>query len=150
MPNRSSLAFNTEIKPLLLPANRTATATSAALDLRHADDVALVFVAGAPGDTFSGSVKAEFEVQETNDDPTGSPVWTAVANADLTYSEAGTNVGTAKVVDANGKASLGYKVGYKGSKRWIRVIDRRTGTQSTGTPTTIIALLGRLRVGPAA
>lgn len=146
MPNRSSLTTSVEPKVLLLPANRTATATSASVDLRYADDVALLFTVGAQGDTLSGSVKAEFEVQESDDNTT----FTAVANADLTNFETGTNVGTAKVIDANAKASMTYRAGYKGNKRYIRVVERRTGAHTTGTPTSVLALLGRTRYQPVA
>lgn len=146
MPNRSRLFSGVEIKPLLAPANRTATATSNSLDLRYADDAMLAFSIGTQGDTLSGSVKAEFEVQESDDNTT----FTAVANADLTTFEAGTNAGTAKVVDANAKANAVYRVGYKGNKRYIRGVDRRTGTHTTGTPTAIFGLLGSTRSQPVA
>ena len=146
MPNRSSLTTSAEPKALLLPANRTATATSASLDLRYADDVLLVFTVGAQGDTLSGTVKTEFEVQESDDNTTFTPV----ANADLTSSESGTNAGTAKVIDANAKANSTYKAGYKGYKRYIRVVERRTGTHTTGTPTAVHAVLGRTRYQPVA
>lgn len=146
MTSRTSLASNTGVTQLLAPANRTATATSASVDLRDVDDVALIFAAGAQGDTLSGSVKAEFEVQESDDNST----FTAVANADLTSFEAGTNVGTVKVVNANAKANQAYRVGYKGGKRYIRGVDRRTGTHTNGTPSAIYALTGRNYLSPVA
>ena len=144
MPNRSSLAARTAPVQLLAPANRTATATSNVLDTRDCDDVALLFSVGAPGDTLAPNLKAELEVQESDDNATFTPV----ANTDLTYSEAGTNVGTAKVIDGNAKANSVYIVGYKGYKRFIRCVDRRTGAHTNGTPTAINALKGRNRVSP--
>ena len=54
------------------------------------------------------------------------------------------------MVDSNAKAGLTYKVGYKGNKRYLRVIDRRTGTQANGTPSSVLALLGKNRYSPIA
>lgn len=55
-----------------------------------------------------------FEVQEANDDGTGSPdTWAAVADADLEGSE--------PTVDASGEGDEQYRLGYTGGKRHLRV-----------------------------
>ena len=146
MVSRSSTFSATGTTQLLAPANRTTTTTSASLDTRDGESAALLFNVGAAGDTLSGTVYIELEVQESNDNST----WTAVANTDLNnYVTGSTNAGTAKKIAANADANQAYLVGYKGGMRYIRGVDRRTGTHSTGTPTGIVGISGRRHLAPA-
>jgi hypothetical protein len=144
MPNHTSLYANTGFVSLMIPAVKTADANSTGLDLQNCDDAVLLFHVGDSGDTLSGSVKIELEVQESDDDST----YTAVANADLTNYVTGTNVGTVAVIDAPSEDSNVFAVGYKGTKRYIRGVANVTGTHTNGTPIGVTGLRGRNRAQP--
>ena len=146
MPNRSSLYSNTGMTLLLTPATRTADANSTGFDTRNSDDVTIAFIVGASGDTLSGSVYIECELEESDD----NSVWTDVADVDVTNSVTGTNTGTAAKIDDPAEDDTIVKVGYKGYKRYVRGVLNVTGTHSNGTPTAIIALSGGNRIVPVA
>ena len=146
MPNRSSLYSNTGMTLLLTPATRTADANSTGFDTRDSDDVTIAFIVGASGDTLSGSVFIECELEESDD----NSVWTDVADVDVTNSVTGTNTGTAAKIDDPAEDDTIVKVGYKGYKRYVRGVLNVTGTHSNGTPTAIIALSGGNRYVPVA
>lgn len=91
---------------------------------------------GASGDTLSGSVKFELAVQESDD---GSS-WSAVADADISASVAGSQTGTFALIDDAAEDSLVYSVAYIGGKQYVRAIVNATGTHTNGTPLSITAL----------
>jgi hypothetical protein len=122
----------------LTAANRTADANGTGVDLQGYDGALIVAVIGAEGDTLSGSVKIEIEVEESDDDST----YTDVANADLLGNVTGTNTGTVCVIDDNTEAPAVHKVAYVGNKRYIRAVDNRTGTHTVGTPTAAVVVRG--------
>lgn len=118
-------------------ANRTADANGTGVDLRGYDGALVVAVVGAEGDTLSGSVNIAFELEESDDDST----YTDVAAADILGGTGGAN-GQFALIDDNAEAPAVHKVSYVGSKRYIRVVDNRTGTHTTGTPTAAIVVRG--------
>lgn len=128
----------------LLPAVRTADANGIGIDLKGYDAAQMVGYIGAPGDTLSGSVKIELELQHSDDNST----FVACADADLSAAVTGTNTGTFAVIDANGEASLSYAVGYMGSKRYIRIVSNVTGTHTNGTPSAALAILSEAHAVP--
>lgn len=144
MPNHTSLYANTGFVSLLIPATRTADANSTGLDLQNCDDATLLFHVGNSGDTLSGTVKIELEVEESDDDST----YTDVADADLTNYVAGTNDGCVAVIDAPSEDSTVFAVGYRGTKRYIRGVVNFIDTHSTGTPVAVLGLRGRNRANP--
>jgi hypothetical protein len=145
MPNHTSLYANTGFVSLLIPATRTADANSTGMDLKDADDAALLFYIGNSADTLSGTDKIELEVEESDDDST----YTDVADADLTNYVNGTNDGCVAVIDAPSEDSLVVAVGYRGSKRYVRGVVNFVGTHSSGTPVSVLGLRGKLRGQPA-
>ena len=145
MVSRSSTFSATGVVQLLASAPRTADANSTGMDLRDCEAAGLIFNVGANGDTLSGSVYIELEVQESDDNST----FTAVANADLNnYVTGTTNTGTTKKIAANADAAQAYFVGYKGYKRYIRGVVNVTGTHSTGTPVGVTGVRGRNHLAP--
>lgn len=114
----------------LLPALRTGDATGVSVDTQDSVGVAVFAHIGLSGDTLSGSVKIEMELEESDDNST----WNDVADADLDAAVAGTNPGTFAVIDAAADDEQIYKVGYKGAKRYIRVVANFTGTHTNGCP----------------
>lgn len=121
---------------LVDPAVITSDTDSASIDLLGYEHGALIFNVGESGDTLSGSVKIELEVEESDDDSSFSDV----ADADLSNYVAGTNDGCVAVIDAAAEDDSIHMVQYKGSKRYIRGVINVTGTHSNGTPMSITGL----------
>lgn len=127
----------------------TATTLSAKADLRAYESVVATLDVGAFGDSQSGSVYFEGEVQESADDVT----YAAVADSDLLFpvnrispltngykARTGTATGTFFQSKTTGSADISgvYQVGYRGSKRYIKVNIRVTGSNSTGTVFSVV------------
>ncbi len=138
----------------LAPAVRTSSALSAKADTQGFESVIARFSSGTFGDTVSGSLYTEAELQESDDDST----YTAVADADLLFpvwqgkaARVGTATGTffsSKTTGAADTAGL-YEVGYRGSKRYLKVNVRLTGTHTNGTPASVSFSLGNPGFTPA-
>ena len=129
---------------LLVPAVRNADTNSTAVDTDGFQSVTLVAHVGASADTLNSTNKIEIEVEESDNNSD----FTDVANANLTNYVTGTNVGTVAVVNSNATASTLYKVGYKGTKRYVRLVYNFSGTHSTGTVTAASATKGHPHIAP--
>jgi hypothetical protein len=124
----------------IAPATKTTTTLSSACDLAGYEGCLVRFHCGTFGDTQSGSVYIEAELQDSDDNST----YAAVANAYVSFPSAysartGTAVGTffqSKTTGAADTAGL-YDVGYAGAKRYLKVNVRMTGTHTNGTPMTV-------------
>jgi hypothetical protein len=120
------MAFNREIHNSLgfslslAAAVYTSDQDGTGVDVQGYDAVEALFVFGATGDTLSGSVKVLPVLQESDDNST----FTDVDAADLR--------GALTVVDDNAKDDTIQKVGYIGSKRYLRTKFDFTGTHSNG------------------
>ncbi len=133
---KNKLAIATTVLPQV--AIGTTDLTGSAVDTQDSIGVALVAHVGLSGDTLSGSVKLEFEVQHS--DASGSG-FAACADADIDAAVTGTNTGTFAVVDAAAEDELVYKCNYLGNKRYVKVIVNLTGTHTVGTPVAVTAIL---------
>lgn len=112
------LANRISAAPSIQPAAHTADVDGASVDLQGFESAAVIVLTG---DYTDG--EHTFEVQEADDDGTGSPgAFSAVADADLE--------GTEPVVDAAGDADSVFEIGYQGTKRHIRVSLTQTGVTS--------------------
>ncbi len=130
----------------LLPLIRTVDANGTGVDTRgYNGGPVVMFIIGAPGDTLSGSIKIQARLEESDDDVT----YTAVAADDILDGTqtngigAGSNgeFGHVQDVSAGNNGSQVITCGYRGTKRYIRVVDDRTGTHTTGTSTAAIVQL---------
>jgi hypothetical protein len=126
------------------PAVVTADGNGATIDTRGYDSVMLVAALGATGDTLSGSVKIELEVEHSDD---GSS-WSDCADADLHKVVTGTNTGTFAVIDSNTEDQAVYSTGYRGTKRYVRMVANLTGTHTNGTEIAGVAILGHAHGEP--
>lgn len=99
---------------------------------------------GVSGDTLSGSVMVELEVEESDDGIT----YTDVADDDLSSSITGTNTGTFAVIDDPAEDDLAYKTEYRGSKQYCRMVANLTGTHTNGIPIGAMALIGSPQLAP--
>jgi hypothetical protein len=98
-----------------------------------------MFVAnfGISGDTLSGSVFVDIELEESDD---GS-VWTDVADKDIQGKQLGLPAGTVIRVDDPAEDETTYRFGYKGGKRYVRPVMNFTGTHTNGIEISIDAVL---------
>ena len=89
---------------------------------------------GAEGDTLSSSVHFEVSLEHSDDNST----FTDVAQADIvdgTISSGGIFLKLDGTAGGNpDTAGEIFRVGYRGGKRYIRVVLAKTGTHSNGTP----------------
>lgn len=105
-----------------------------------------VFIAsvGVTGDTLSGSVKLELEL-EHSDDGTN---WSDCANTDLSAAVAGTNPGTWAVIDDNAEDDVAKSVTYIGEKTYVRPVVNKTGTHTNGIGISVVGFPLNKRVRP--
>lgn len=144
MTQRAHLYYNNSVSQLLKPLIRTADANSTGVDLQGYNDCLLIFDVGDTGDTLSGSVYVELEVEESDDNST----FTDVANTDLTNYVTGNNTGTVAKIDDNAEDERTYIVGYRGTKRYVRGVLNYTGTHTNGIEIGVIAMRGLAHTQP--
>ena len=134
----------TKVLAAIEPQVATADVNGDGIDTRGYESVVLVGQIGASGDTLSGSVKIELEVEESDDNST----YTDVADADLLNYVDGTNDGTFAVIDDGAEDDAVYVTGYRGSKRYVRIVANLTGTHTVGTEIAGCAVLGHAHGAP--
>jgi len=136
------------IKPVttLLPVVTTADKDGASVDRQGFQSVEHIIHLGAPGDTFSGSLKFDFFLEES-DDPSSNFAGVTDANSLLGDFPLAAD-GHFLTVDANGECSQLYRIGYRGNKRYSRVTMNKTGTHTNGTPLGMLAVKGHPEQAP--
>lgn len=116
----------------------------ATIDTRGYDSLMFAVNVGESGDTLSGSVHIQLEVEESDDNSS----WTDVDDSDLTNVVDGSNDGTFAKIVLNGDQAV-YLVGYMGNKRYVRLVANFTGTHTNGCPIAAEAILGHAHLLPA-
>lgn len=112
---RSDLVSNIEAAHSLAPAERTADANGAGVDLAGSDAAVVVIHHGAWTDGTH-----TFQVEHADDDGSGAPdTWSAVDDADLD--------GTEPTVDSAADDDTVTEIGYQGIRRHLRVTVSVTG-----------------------
>lgn len=124
----------------LAPAVRTADADGTGVDLQFWESALVVAQVAAEGDTLSGSVKIDLKLEHSDDNTT----FTAVAQADVVDGTIASG-GIFATIDANAEAPSIHQLSYVGGKRYIRVVDDRTGTHTNGTGTSAVVIKGNPR-----
>jgi len=125
----------------ITPAVRTADVNGASIDRKDHDGALFIAAVGASGDTLSGSVYLEIELEHCDDNST----WVDCDNSDLSSSVTGNNTGTAAKIDAADEDDLVYTVAYMGIKRYVRPVLNVTGTHSSGIPVSVVCQQNRAR-----
>lgn len=138
---RSSLKENVSRGVSIENAVLTADANGATIDRAGYEEVVLIAIFGESGDTLSGSVKVEMEVEHSDDGST----WADCAAADLIGDTA---AGQFAVVDGAADDQQAYTCAYVGGKRYVRAVANFTGTHSNGIPLTVLHELGCPRAVP--
>jgi hypothetical protein len=129
----SAIKVAQTLVPIL--GNTTAEGTGVGVDRLGFQDAVMVAEVGISGDTLSGSIYWTIAFQENDTDTAGT--YTNIAAGDL---DGGVND---HVINAAAEDPTTVIRGYKGSKRWLRVLFTQTGTHTNGTPISAVVLLGR-------
>lgn len=137
--------YNNEVvvSATLDPAVRTADANATGVDGRGYASVIHQVHMGASGDTLSGSVYVEYELEHSDDNSS----WSDCADTDLQNPDTGesgavtgNNTGTFAKVDDAAEDSTLLAIRYVGTKRYSRVVVNVTGTHTNGFPVGAVAL----------
>jgi len=133
------------VQKVLGPVVLAADNTPAALDRQGHDAVEILIDVGIGGITFDTTNKIEFKVTHSDDDST----YTNVADADM-IGVTGISSGIIKSLIAAHAAAAAYRFGYRGNKRYLKILADFSGTHGTGTPISIDLILGSAFVGALA
>jgi hypothetical protein len=120
--------------------------TPTAIDLRGFNSAEIILGVGIGGITFNGTNKVEFKMTHADDKADGSAPdggdFTAVDIKDVLGVASVGAGGIIKALTAAHAAAAVYRVGYKGGKRWIKVLADFSGTHGTPTPMGLFVLRG--------
>jgi hypothetical protein len=126
-------------------ATYSADTTPAAIDLDGFESAVIALHIGAGGITFTGTNKIEFVLSHSDDNST----YVDVTDADVT-GVTGISNGIIKALIAAHAAADVTKVGYKGGKRYLKLLADFSGTHGTGTPIDAVIVKGDSRFAPVA
>jgi hypothetical protein len=113
--------------------NTTAEGTGVVVDRQGFQSALMIAEVGISGDTLSGSIYWTIAFQECDDTTPGN--FTNIAAGDL---DGGVND---HVINAAAEDPTTIVRGYKGSKRYLRILLTQTGTHTNGTPISGVIVL---------
>lgn len=115
----------------------SADVESGSIDLQGYNSAEIALAIGAGGIAFSGANKIEFVLSHSDDGVNFIPV----ATNDVLGAGAIAN-GIVKALVAAQAAPGVYRFGYKGGKRYLKLVADFSGTHGTGTPIAAIVIKG--------
>lgn len=118
--------------PVVLAADNTPVA----IDLQGYNSAEILLAIGIGGITFDGSNKIEFKLTHSDDDAT----YSAVDIDDMLGLASVGSGGIIKSLVVAHAAAAVYRFGYKGGKRYLKILADFTGTHGSGTPLAAIVL----------
>jgi len=121
-----------------LAAVFTATENFVSVDHTNFNGVDQVINVGQSGDTLSGSVYIELILEDSDD----NSVWTPVTDNDCVLGPQVDSNGVFDLIDDAAEDEKTISIGYRGIKRYSRVVAQFTGTHTNGTPLAGVAVLG--------
>lgn len=124
-------------------ATLSADNTPPAVDLAGFKAALLVLDIGAGGIAFSGTNKIEFVLTHSDDNVT----YTNVTAADVLGVSSVTS-GIIKSLVAAHAAGATYRFGYRGGKRYTKLLADFSGTHGSGTPISATWVLSEPELGP--
>lgn len=133
------------VDTLLANATYSADSTPVAVDLQGFNAAEILLAIGVGGITFTGTNKIEFVLTHSDDNST----YTNVADADM-LGVTGISNGIIKSLVAAHAAGATYRYGYKGGKRYLKLLADFSGTHGTGTPLAAAVVKGEPFVAPTA
>jgi hypothetical protein len=137
--NYSSKKYVQTIAPVNLTGNG-ATITGTVVDTQGYESATAIINVGISGDALAANLNHVFTLQHGDaSDGTGM----ADCTADYTI-----NGSSTVTLDAMTEDVAVYKIGYKGTKRYLRVVDVITGNAATGMPGSATIVLANARRVP--
>lgn len=133
------------VATLIGAATLSADNTPAAVDLIGFQGAEIVLAIGVGGITFSGTNKVEFKLTHSDDDST----YTDVTTDDMLGVTVASG-GIIKSLVAAHAAAASYRYGYKGGKRYLKLLADFSGTHGTGTPIAAVVIKGEAEREPTA
>jgi len=124
-------------------ATLSADNTPAAIDRQGYDAAEILLLIGIGGITFTVTNKIEFVLTHSDDNVT----YTNVTTADMLGVTVASG-GIIKALTAAHAAANAYRFGYKGGKRYLKLLADFSGTHGTGTPIGMAILLGEPNAEP--
>jgi hypothetical protein len=124
-------------------ATYDADTTPAAVDLRDYQSAELLIHIGAGGITFDATNKVEFKLTHSDDDST----YTDVVTDDVQGATVASDGIVHSLVAAHASADI-TRIGYKMTKRYVKLLADFSGTHGTGTPIAAEWVLGGKFVQP--
>lgn len=119
--------------------------TPAAVDLQGFDAAEILLAIGIGGITFSGTNKIEFVLTHSDDNSS----YSNVTDADM-IGVSGISNGIIKTLNSAHAAAAHYRYGYKGNKRYLKLLADFGGTHGSGTPIAAAVIKGQPELGPTA
>lgn len=139
--------LHSHLSPVLVAvAALDADNTPAAIDLQGFSSAEILLAIGVGGITFSGTNKVEFKLTHSDDDSD----YTAVEAKDVLGEASVGSGGIIKSLIAAHAAAAVYRFGYKGGKRYLKLLADFSGTHGAATPIAAIVLRGNPHDGPVA
>jgi len=123
------LKQNIELVESLNAIVKAADTNCAGIDTQGANSAMVIVNVGAPGVTFSGSVKVDVKLEDSADNST----YGAVTNNNFVTGGTVDSNGIWQTIDADGECNAVYGIGYVGPERYYRVVLDFSGTHGTGT-----------------
>lgn len=136
---------NLAVVEAIAPAVYAADNTPSAIDLAGFNAALLALHIGVGGITFSGTNKIEFVLTHSDDNST----YANVTADDLLGVDSVTN-GIVKSLTAAHAAADVTAIGYKGGKRYLKLLVDFSGTHGTGTPISAVVVKGHPEIFPVA
>lgn len=119
--------------------------TPPAIDLQGFGAAEIILSIGAGGITFTGTNKIDFVLTHSTDNST----YTAVTTADMLGVTVASG-GIIKTLSAAHAAAAVYRYGYRGGRRYLKLLADFSGTHATGTPISAAVLRGEAEIAPTA
>lgn len=140
-------SLHEEITAVIAIASATyaADTTPVAIDLSGYRNAEIILEIGAGGITFSGSNKVEFVLTHSDDDS----VYANVTDADV-VGVTGISNGIIKSLIAAHASATVSRFGYRGIKRYLKLLADFGGTHGTGTPISAVVIKAGGRYKPEA
>lgn len=136
------LKHDIKVLPVITPAVLDADTTPTAIDLKGYQSATILTHVGVGGISFSGTNKVEYKLTHSDDNST----YVAVEEDDvlMPYGETLGSGGIIRsLIAAKAAADTEvHAVGYRGKRRYLKLLADFSGTHGTGTPMSASVILG--------
>lgn len=129
---------------IVAAAALSADNTPPAIDLQGFSSAEILLLIGVGGITFSGTNKVEFKLTHSDDDST----YDAVTVDDVLGVASVGDGGIIKALTSEHAAAAAYRIGYKGGRRYLKLLADFSGTHGAATPIAMAVLKGDPALGP--